>query len=114
MDFTNKTVLITGSSRGIGRAAAIAFADKNAKVAIHYAHNKNAAEETLATLKGDGHILLQADISDPQAVEQLLKSAHQQLGHLDIVVNNAGIFNTHPIEEVSYEAWHQYQPHWRS
>lgn len=107
MDFEGKRVLITGSSRGIGRAAALAFAKRGAQVVVHYNRNQKAGQETLNLLPGEGHLLLQADISDASAVKKLFQTIQEQLGGIDVVVNNAGIFNPHPIDEVDYEYWQQ-------
>ncbi len=105
MDFKDKKVLITGASRGIGRACAQAFAERGAQVAINYVRNMDAANATLGLLPGKGHILVQADVSDPNAVEGLIAETVQGLGGLDIVVNNAGVSQYHPINEVSYDEW---------
>ncbi len=105
MDFSGKRVLITGGSRGIGRACAVGFADRGATVAINYRSNNDAAAETLETLNGEGHSMLQADITDPEAVEGLVAAAIDAFGGLDIVVNNAGIWVDHVLEEVDYEEW---------
>jgi 3-oxoacyl-[acyl-carrier protein] reductase len=105
MNFTGKKVLITGGSRGIGRACAQAFAERGAKVAINYVRNEDAANATLNLLPGKGHLLVQADVADPTAVEGLIAETVQGLGGLDIVVNNAGISQYHPINEVSYDEW---------
>ena len=67
MKFKNKVVLITGGSRGIGKATAIAFAKEGATVALNYRSNKEAALQTLAALEGTTHMEVQADIGDPQA-----------------------------------------------
>ncbi|NQV69295.1 MAG: SDR family oxidoreductase [Pseudohongiella sp.] len=105
MDFTNKTVLVTGGSRGIGKAIAIAFANKGARVAILYRANKQAAEATLAELPGDKHITLQADVADAQQVKSAVDKVVAEFGRLDIVVNNAGIGIYHPIELTNYQDW---------
>ncbi|WP_374687920.1 SDR family NAD(P)-dependent oxidoreductase [Promineifilum sp.] len=105
LDFTGKNVLITGSSRGIGRAIAQLFAEQGARVAVHYHHNRAAAEETVAALSGGPHALVQGDIADPAAVAALVDDAVAQLGRLDILVNNAGIYEDHPLADVSYEEW---------
>lgn len=104
-DFKNKIVLITGGSRGIGKATAFAFANQGAKVAINFKSNRDAAEETLAGLSGDGHQLFQYDISDINQQQELVKDVISQFGQLDVLVNNAGISIEHDIEEVSFEDW---------
>jgi 3-oxoacyl-[acyl-carrier protein] reductase len=105
LDFTNKTVLVTGGSRGIGKAIAIAFANKGARVAILYRANKQAAEAMLAELPGDGHITLQADVADAQQVKIGVDKVVAEFGRLDIVVNNAGIGIYHPLESTDYQDW---------
>jgi len=105
MNFKGKRVLITGGSRGIGKACAQAFADRGAQVAINFVHNTQAAQETLEGLKGGPHILVQADVSNPALVEGMITDAVNGLGGLDIVVNNAGISQYHPINTVSYDEW---------
>ncbi|MCB0637094.1 MAG: SDR family oxidoreductase [Lewinella sp.] len=104
-NFTDKKVLITGSSRGIGRATARLFAQAGAKVAVHYQNKAEAAYETLEQLHGQGHAMLQADLAQPEQVRQLVQQAHQQLGGLDVLVNNAGIFVPHPVDQMPYEEW---------
>lgn len=107
MDFKNKTVLITGSSRGIGRATALAFAEQGAKVAVHYSTNQTAAQQTLSLLPGAAHVLVQADVAKPMDVQEMINEVYANWGQLDIVINNAGIFLPHPIDEVSYEEWQE-------
>ena len=110
MDFTGKTALVTGGSRGIGRAVAKAFAARGARVTINYLSNKEAAVATLSEMEGGPHVAIQADVSDPDAVEHLFEEAVAALGSIDIVVNNAGIFRYHRIDEVEFEEW---QSSWR-
>jgi NAD(P)-dependent dehydrogenase (short-subunit alcohol dehydrogenase family) len=105
MDFTGDRVLVTGGSRGIGRACALGFAQRGARVVVNFLENTTAAEKTLADLAGDGHVAIQADITDSEAVEGLVSSTIERLGDLDIVVNNAGIWVEHVIEDVSYSQW---------
>ena len=104
-DFTGKVVLVTGGSRGIGRAIAQQFAARGARVAIHYNRNVPAAEDTLSTLPGSGHFLVQANMADAQAMQDMVTAVVGQTGRLDILVNNAGIYDDHPLAEVSYDEW---------
>jgi NAD(P)-dependent dehydrogenase (short-subunit alcohol dehydrogenase family) len=104
-DFTGKSVLITGGSRGVGRATAIAFARAGARVAISYHSNEAAAEETLSALAGAGHRMFRSDLGDPRATRVLVQSAAQALGRLDILVNNAGIFLPHPVDKMEFDEW---------
>jgi NAD(P)-dependent dehydrogenase (short-subunit alcohol dehydrogenase family) len=110
MDFTGKQVLITGGSRGIGRACAQVFASDGARVAVNYRSNEAAARDTIASLAGDGHVALQADVSRPDETERLVEEVVTALGALDIVVNNAGLWIGHPLDEVDYDEW---QDAWR-
>jgi 3-oxoacyl-[acyl-carrier protein] reductase len=105
MDFTGKKVLVTGGSRGIGRACALGFAERGARVAINYLSNRSAAEATLSELSGGPHAIVQADVADPEQARRLVASAVTALGGLDIVVNNAGIWVDHVVEEVDYDEW---------
>lgn len=105
MRFENQKVLVTGASRGIGRAIALAFAEEGAQVAVHYRKNRQAAEETLGALPGGGHISIAADVADPDACESLVAHTTERLGGLDVLVNNAGIYITRPILEQDYTDW---------
>ena len=107
MDFTNKVVLVTGASRGIGRACALQFARAGANVAVHYNRNPQAADETVAMMAGDGHIIVGADMANADAVKTLVDTVVEQMGRIDILVNNAGIFEEHKIAEVDYATWQQ-------
>ena len=88
-----KVALVTGGSRGIGRAIAVALAREGAKVAINFAGNEKAAEETKALVEqaGSEAILLKADVSDKDADAALIDTIIKTYGKIDILVNNAGI-----------------------
>jgi 3-oxoacyl-[acyl-carrier protein] reductase len=105
MDFSGKIVLVTGASRGIGRECARQFAQRGARVAVHYGSNRTAAEETLRMLVGSGHMVVGADMADAEAVRQMVDAVAVEMGGLDILVNNAGIYSEHPITEVDYAQW---------
>jgi NAD(P)-dependent dehydrogenase (short-subunit alcohol dehydrogenase family) len=102
---TGRGVLVTGASRGIGSAVARMFADAGDRVAVHYGRSAEAAESVRSSLSGDGHVTVQADMGDPEAVRRAVDSAADRLGRLDVLVNNAGIFVASPPLEVSYEEW---------
>lgn len=103
--FYNKAVLITGASRGIGRAAARAFADRGARVAVHYHRNEKAARRTLDELAGGPHEILSGDLSEAGVPRRLIERTVESFGRLDVLVNNAGIFEEHPIAQVNFERW---------
>jgi NAD(P)-dependent dehydrogenase (short-subunit alcohol dehydrogenase family) len=104
MDFDGRVVLVTGGSRGIGRAVAEAFATRGATVVVQFRADRRAADETLAALDGDGHLALPANLADPEQVRSLVERV-VELGRVDVLVNNAGIYEQHPILETSYEDW---------
>lgn len=85
--------LVTGGSRGIGRAIALRLAEEGAKVAINYAGNQTAAEEVKAIIEQHGGtaMIVQTDVSDSTAAAEMVARVHEELGGLDILVNNAGI-----------------------
>ena len=93
MLLANKTALVTGASRGIGRATAIELAKAGAKVAVNYAGNRAAAEEVVAQIQAAGGqaFMVQADVGDAAAVDAMVKSVVEQFGSIDILGNNAGI-----------------------
>ncbi len=103
----SRAVLVTGASRGIGRAVAVAFAALGDRVAVHYNSGAGAAAETLSLLAGSGHVSLPADLADPAAVRALVDGAAESLGGLDVLVNNAGVYLPHPVADTSYDTWQE-------
>jgi NAD(P)-dependent dehydrogenase (short-subunit alcohol dehydrogenase family) len=101
----NRRVLVTGASRGIGRAIAHAFAGIGDRVAVHHRSNADLAETVRAALPGEGHAVVQADMGDPDAVRRAVDGAAEELGGLDVLVNNAGVFVSHSPLSTSYEQW---------
>jgi 3-oxoacyl-[acyl-carrier protein] reductase len=107
IDLAGHCALVTGSSRGIGRAVAVTLAQAGARVAVHCVRDVSGAEQTLAMLHGSGHVLVRGDVADPEQVRDMVADAASGLGALDILINNAGVYLEHPVTEVSYEAWQQ-------
>ncbi|BCY10088.1 short-chain dehydrogenase [Actinoplanes sp. L3-i22] len=107
-------MLVTGASRGIGRAVATAFAARGDRVAVHYGSGRADAEETLCGLAGAGHVLIGGDLGDPAAAQELAEAAIEGLGGVDVLVNNAAVApgpgNVHAIDTVGYADW---QRTWR-
>jgi len=102
---SERAVLITGASRGIGAAIARAFAAAGDRVAVHYAQRADAANGVVASLQGEGHVAVGADLADPEATHGMVGAAIDGLGGLDVLVNNAGVFEPHPITATTYEEW---------
>lgn len=102
-----KVAIVTGASRGIGRAVAVALAKQGAKVVINFAGNSSAASEVLTeiTQTGGEAILYQADIADGDAVEAMVKAAMDKFGRIDILVNNAGITRDNLLMRMKEEEW---------
>ncbi|HEY9390712.1 MAG TPA: SDR family oxidoreductase [Mycobacteriales bacterium] len=106
-----RAVLVTGGSGGIGRAVAHAFAAAGDRVAVHHNSSSVAAGRTLRALPGNGHLLVQADLSDPEAVRRMVDRAAAGLGGLDVLVNNAGVYVEHPPTDTDYETWQRVWAH---
>ena len=105
MSFDDKVVLVTGGNRGIGRAVAQQFAARGAIVVVQFRVNRQAADATLAALPAGGHLALPADIADPDQVRALVGRVIDKLGRIDVLVNNAGIYERHPVLETGYADW---------
>jgi len=106
-----RTALITGGSRGIGRAIALRFAAEGADIAINYASSKGAADKVAAAVTALGRraAVYQADVADQQACEAMCSAAIDEFGQIDILVNNAGIGSSAvgrpTVNEASIEQW---------
>ncbi|THA26650.1 SDR family oxidoreductase [Streptomyces sp. RKND-216] len=102
---TGRRVLVSGAARGLGRALAHAFAERGDRVAVHYGTRRADAEETVRALPGDGHVLLTADLSDPEGARRLVAEAAGALGGVDVLVNNAAVNTPHPPAGTPFEEW---------
>ncbi|MGB9429126.1 MAG: SDR family oxidoreductase [Gammaproteobacteria bacterium] len=107
MDFSNKIILITGAARGIGRATAEAFARLGGTVAVHYHTSREQAEQLIPALPGSNHHLFSADLTNPTACESLINDVVRHYGRLDVLVNNAGIYEVRPLKDLDYDAWQE-------
>jgi 3-oxoacyl-[acyl-carrier protein] reductase len=102
-----KVALVTGASRGIGRAIALRLAKEGAAVVLNYAGNASAAEEVRQQIVSTGGraMLAQADVSDAAAVEKMVKDAVEEFGQIDILVNNAGVTRDNLLMRMKEEDW---------
>ncbi|KOV81727.1 SDR family NAD(P)-dependent oxidoreductase [Nocardia sp. NRRL S-836] len=104
-----RLALVTGASRGIGAAIAHALAADGHRVAVHFRSDPAQAEAVAANLPGAGHVTVQGDIGAGEA-EQIVTTAAERLGGLDVLVNNAGVYFYHPITTTTFAEW---QDAWR-
>ena len=102
---TGKVAIVTGASRGIGRAIAERFAQDGAMVVVNYAHSENQAKEVVSGIEAHGGkaVAIQADMSRVAEIRRLFRETNIQFGHLDILVNNAATFIYKPVTEVTEE-----------
>jgi 3-oxoacyl-[acyl-carrier protein] reductase len=107
IDLSGKAALVTGGSRGIGKAIALRLATQGADVAFSYRGNEAAAKDTVADIEGLGRkaLAIQGDVSDPESAEAVVKAALDVFGKVDILVNNAGITRDDLIMRMSVEAF---------
>jgi len=106
-DLTGRVALVTGGSRGIGRACCELLAKSGADVAINYQRSEQAAREVgeLVAACGGNYHLCQANVSSPEEVQAMVAGVEQALGPIDLLVNNAGIFDYVSHEETTLELW---------
>ncbi|MBU6509651.1 MAG: SDR family oxidoreductase [Gammaproteobacteria bacterium] len=107
MDFSGKVILITGAARGIGRATAEAFARLGGTVAVHYHTSRKQAEQLVQALPGKNHRAFAADLTNPAACESLINEVVKHYDRLDVLVNNAGIYEVRPLKDLNYASWQQ-------
>ena len=107
MRLKDKVAIVTGASRGIGRAVALALAREGAAVVVNYASNEKAALETLSLIgeAGGRAVVHQADVSDWEACESLVRTALDNFGKVDILINNAGITRDNIVARMKREEW---------
>jgi pteridine reductase len=107
MDIRGKVALITGSAKRIGHAAALELARRGARIAVHYRSSEHQARETLQLIHqaGSDGALIQADLTDLQAIDRMFGQIQETLGGLDILVNSASVFNTGTADEATPDHW---------
>lgn len=104
---TGRAVLVTGASRGIGRATAQAFAAAGDRVVVNHRDSQAEADDLVRSLPGSGHVAIQADLADPEAAKRLVDQSVAALGSLDVLVNNAGISLLHDITSDDFQTWRE-------
>jgi NAD(P)-dependent dehydrogenase (short-subunit alcohol dehydrogenase family) len=106
-DFSGQVVMVTGASRGIGRHIARQFAESGARLVVHFHQNREAAKQTLADLPDNSHLIVQADLSEAAAVAEMAEKAVNEMGKISILVNNAGVYEFHPVATTAFEDWQE-------
>ena len=109
IDLSGKHAVVTGGSRGIGRAIVLRLAEQGADVAFSYKGNQAAAQETAAAVEALGRrgLAVQGDVKDPVAAEQVIAAALAAFGSIDILVNNAGVTRDDLIMRMSLDSWRE-------
>ncbi len=107
--FQDRVALVTGGSRGIGRACCLRLAEEGARVAVSYRSGKEDAEETLRQIEAFGGtgIVVQGDVSVSEQVNQMVDQVESRLGAVELLVNNSGVFNYETHSELTEDSWRQ-------
>jgi 3-oxoacyl-[acyl-carrier protein] reductase len=105
----NKVAVVTGASKGIGAAIAERFGEEGASVIVHYASDKAGAEKVVAAIQkaGSKAIAVQGDLSKPEEVTKVFEAAGKAFGKIDVLVNNAGVYEFRPIAEIDPSHYHK-------
>jgi 3-oxoacyl-[acyl-carrier protein] reductase len=106
-EFEGRTALVTGGSRGIGRATCLALAAAGARVAVNYTNDQQAAEQTVASAEelGAEAMMVKADVADPDAVAAMVEAVENGLGPVDLLVTSAGVAKVEHHSEMTFESW---------
>ena len=107
LDFANRIVLVTGGGKGIGAGIALRFAEAGANVAVNYHTSAAEAERVVKQIEGLGRraVAIQSDTTKPADTETLVRTVADSLGHLDVLINNAGLYPLAAVEAMSEEEW---------
>ena len=105
--FEDRTAVVTGGGRGIGRAICQMLAERGARVAVNFEHNQQAADETISMISGQAEraMAVHAVVSESAAVDRMMRAVREQLGPIDFLINNAGIATTTSHHDLKYEDW---------
>ena len=106
-DFTGKTVLVTGGTRGIGRAVSLRLASEGAQIAASYYSRESDAEATLREIEAAGAkaIVVAGDVADPDDAQRIVETTRESLGPIDMLVHSAGVSFVEPASDVTWKTW---------
>jgi len=104
-DFKDKVILVTGGTRGIGKAISLAFGKAGGKVAMVYYSNEEEAQKVEIAMRHTDSMILRCDISKPDEVRRMVNNVALKYGRIDILINNAGVYISHEIDKIPYNDW---------